>query len=431
MNFDKKIFAERICKKQKELRKWFTQRTQEAIPPLYCSVDLRDAGYKLSPVDCNLYPAGFNNICHKDQLEAQNVVKRYLNREMEARKLPPAKKILVLPESNTRNSFYIENLYSLVEILKGAGFETDIGWYPSLSSNQEVPNKLLSASEKKLIPKALTIKNHQLLASNTRPDLVILNNDFSDGYPSDLDTVIQPILPSHKLGWHSRKKSEHFNYYNELCAQICEILDIDPFHLQIQTTEVKNVHFNSGQGMDRVQDAVDSMLSDLRERYQRNSITQEPFVFIKNNSGTYGMGIMTVKSSDDLKDLNRRTKNKMSSGKSRSEIHSVIVQEGVPTATTVSKLTAEPVIYLIGCELVGGFLRTHSSRSANENLNSQGMVFKKLCMSDLPKLWESQIDDLDSMQVPENDPSLELVYGTVARLSALALGREILSHTRS
>ena len=34
----------------------------EHTPPFYSSVDLRNAGFKLAPVDTNLFPGGFNNL---------------------------------------------------------------------------------------------------------------------------------------------------------------------------------------------------------------------------------------------------------------------------------------------------------------------------------------------------------------------------------
>ncbi|MEK6705384.1 MAG: glutamate--cysteine ligase, partial [Bdellovibrionota bacterium] len=131
-------------------------------------------------------------------------------------------------------------------------------------------------------------------------------------------------------------------------------------------------------------------------------------------------------SGDELKQTNSRIRNKMSIGKNRLPIDSVIVQEGIPTATMVNRLAAEPVIYLCGCELVGGFLRTHAKKGIDENLNSPGMVFRKLCMSDL-----FSPDNYDSTQEipPDTDqntePVLELVYGSIARVSALATGMEL------
>jgi glutamate--cysteine ligase len=134
------------------------------------------------------------------------------------------------------------------------------------------------------------------------------------------------------------------------------------------------------------------------------------------------MGIMVVHSADEVLAMNRRTKNKMSVGKNRMQIQSVVIQEGVPTATLVDRLAAEPVIYLCGTELIGGFLRTNSERNTEENLNSQGMVFRKLCMSDLRSPDNESDEDL------KEEPILELVYGSIARISALATGRELLAH---
>jgi Glutamate-cysteine ligase. len=43
---------------------------------------------------------------------------------------------------------------------------------------------------------------------------------------------------------------------------------------------------------------------------------------------------------------------------------------------------AEPVVYLIGHNVVGGFYRVHSSRRADENLNSPGMHFEPLAFEE-------------------------------------------------
>jgi glutamate--cysteine ligase len=103
-------------------------------------------------------------------------------------------------------------------------------------------------------------------------------------------------------------------------------------------------------------------------------------------------------------------------------IQSVAVQEGVPTATLVDRLAAEPVVYLFGCELIGGFLRTNTEKGDEDNLNSQGMVFKMLCMSDLREIENEPDEEI------KKKPILEIVYGAVARVSALATGRELAVH---
>src|SRR6266566_2179445 len=44
------------------IEQWFRSRFRERPAPFYCSVDLRNSGFKLAPVDTNLFPAGFNNL---------------------------------------------------------------------------------------------------------------------------------------------------------------------------------------------------------------------------------------------------------------------------------------------------------------------------------------------------------------------------------
>lgn len=420
----KKQLAEKIEAHQRELWNWHMALAQEHAPPFYCSIDLRDSGYKIVPVDSNLYPAGFNNLCPDDLRAAPAVIRAQIDAASARLGHESPKRVLIVPESHTQNKYYIENIYFLKQIFLNAGFDTELGWYaPSDSSTIH----LTSASEKILHAQTIKIQNGVLSAGGFTPDLILLNNDFSGGYPKPLDSVTQPILPSHVLGWHSRKKSEHFKYYNQLAKEFADLIDIDPWSIQIDTEEVTPVNFNENEGIEKVALVAEKMLEKIRVDYLKREIEHEPFVFIKNNHGTYGMGIMVVQSKDELLQMNRRTKNKMSIGKNHRSIDSVAIQEGIPTATRFEKKgAAEPVIYLAGAELIGGFLRTHTEKSSKENLNAPGMIFKKFCMSDLRKL-----DDLEQLgeEVPvKRQPTLELVYGSIARLSALATAMELKAH---
>ena len=51
-----------ILDRQSRIEAWFRSQWRKAPAPLYASVDLRNAGYKIAPVDTNLFPAGFNNL---------------------------------------------------------------------------------------------------------------------------------------------------------------------------------------------------------------------------------------------------------------------------------------------------------------------------------------------------------------------------------
>lgn len=414
----KREIANKIRAKETQIREWYSTHAVASPPPLYSSVDLRDSGFKIVPVDSNLFPAGFNNVCAEDHRTAPPIFRESLISRASLEGVENPKRILIIPEFHTSNLYYLENLQSLRQLVENAGFEVRIGWISEPSITEDLLLKTISDKEVTASPLSVVDGKARL---NSRgeiftPDVILLNNDFSGGYPAILDGIAQPILPSYKLGWHTRKKSEHFKHYNRLAREFAEIAGFDPWIIQIESEEVGGVNFNEEVGIDRVADTAEAILKRTKDAYVAHGITTEPFVFVKNNAGTYGMGIMVAHSADEIRTMNRRAKNKMSVGKNKRAIDSMIIQEGVPTATLVDRLASEPVIYLFGCALIGGFLRTNTERGTEENLNSQGMVFRKLCMSDLRE---------DANETDDEDTSLEEVYGAVARISALATGLEL------
>ena len=329
-------------------------------------------------------------------------------------KLSVPEKIGIIPENHTENRFYLENLHHLQSILETAGFEVRILRLEALDSALH----LTTASEKPLVEYPLQVRSGQASTHDGwTPDWLVLNADFSGGYPELLDQVDQPKLPSHKLGWHSRKKSTHFTFYNQLAKEFAELIELDPWRIQIESESVDSVNFSDGTGMDRVAEASKKMLESIQTHYQERSIQRQPALFIKNDSGTYGIGVMVIHSAEEISSMNRRTKNKMSVGKNKSQIDRVIIQEGVPTTLTTDGSTSEPVIYMMGETLIGGFVRANRERDDMDNLNSQGMFFKKLCFKDLSDCLENE----DFSEIP----TLEAAYGVVAKLSALAAAMEI------
>ncbi len=53
---------QRILDSIPAIERWFRLEWMEHTPPFYTSVDLRNAGFKLAPVDTNLFPGGWNNL---------------------------------------------------------------------------------------------------------------------------------------------------------------------------------------------------------------------------------------------------------------------------------------------------------------------------------------------------------------------------------
>ena len=150
----------------------------------------------------------------------------------------------------------------------------------------------------------------------------------------------------------------------------------------------------------------------MRGHYARYGITADPYVYVKADSGTYGMGIMTVKSGEEMREVNKKNRNKMSVIKEGAEVAEVIVQEGVPTIDVVDSSPAEPMIYLVNAHLVGGAYRVNETRDALGNLNATGMRFARMCDND--EVVEA---------VPVSACSLS-AFGIVAGLASLASMRE-------
>ena len=53
---------QRIIDSMPATERWFRLEWMEHTPPFYTSVDIRNAGFKLAPVDTNLFPGGWNNL---------------------------------------------------------------------------------------------------------------------------------------------------------------------------------------------------------------------------------------------------------------------------------------------------------------------------------------------------------------------------------
>jgi glutamate--cysteine ligase len=44
------------------IESWFRNQWLKYPAPFYSSIDIRNSGFKISPIDTNLFPAGFNNL---------------------------------------------------------------------------------------------------------------------------------------------------------------------------------------------------------------------------------------------------------------------------------------------------------------------------------------------------------------------------------
>ncbi len=175
-----------------------------------------------------------------------------------------------------------------------------------------------------------------------------------------------------------RRKSNHFAAYDVVAGEFAQLIDIDPWLINPFFGRCGEVNFHERAGEECLASNVDFVLDKMRDKYREHGIDEQPYVVVKADAGTYGMGVMTVKDATEVRGLNRKQRNKMSVVKEGLEVHEVIIQEGVPTMEVVDGAVAEPVVYMIDRYVVGGFYRVHTERARDENLNAPGMQFAPL-----------------------------------------------------
>ena len=391
--------GERIARNQDKISLWIESHCRNIMVPLYSSVDLRFSEHKIAPVDTNVFPAGFNNLSERFCREASKLFHQYFYS-----RYPSARKILLIPELNTRNSYYWENVSVIKSILEDVDYEVRIG-----IANEEFVKEsasFLTASGRTIEAYCVFQENQMAMIEGFIPDLVMINNDFSEKCPKTLTNLRQPVLPPVQIGWHARKKDVHFEFYNGLCRELAAILEVDPWVMSIRTVLEQGVDFDSPEDRQRVSTKAEQVLREVRDDYSHRGLDHSPRVFVKSNSGTYGMAVTSVSSCREILEMNSRERKKMRVCKGGMPVRDIIVQEGVPTSLRVGQqLVAEPVVYMIQASVTGMFYRVNSTRGELENLNSRGMEFVPY-------------DSEDSGSIPA-------AFDLVSRVATLAAGYEI------
>ncbi len=400
---DHKQLHKKILDQCEEVTEWFAAKAKGLAFPIYSSFDIRDAGFKLGPVDANIFPAGFNNICKVDQDNAVDVAKEFLDSHYS----PDTKKIVLITEEHTQNPYYWDNVWVLKSLLEGAGRQVRL----AIPRTLEKPLELTSASGHKVTVFGADRSGDGIKIDGFVPDLLISNNDFSVDYEEWARGLTTPMNPPRELGWYRRRKDRFFRVYNQLAGEFAGMLDLDPWTLQVETALFQNFMVDDEQSRDQLASKADELYQRIKIKYKEKGIQREPFLFVKNNAGTYGLGVVQVKTPDEIKQWNYKLRKKMKAAKGGREVSEVIIQEGIPTTVLAEGgKTAEPVIYMIGCQLAGGFLRAHEQKDDQDSLNSPGAVYQRLCVSDL--------------EVKREGCPMENAYGWLAKLSFLSVALE-------
>lgn len=400
-----------FLERQGDIERWFRSQWLRSPASFYTSVDLRNSGFKLAPVDTNMFPAGFNNLSPDVESLCVHAVQSAAERLV-----PDCRGVLIIPEDHTRNQHYWQSIARLVRIWELAGFTVHIG---GLDPSVAEPRPVVLPDGSWLMREPVRRTGNRIELDGFSPCLILLNNDLSAGFPEILEDLDQPVTPPLTMGWSSRKKSTHFEQYDAVAGEFARSLDIDPWLINPLFRQCGEIDFQKREGEDCLATNVAELRMKIKAKYEQYGIDREPFIFVKADSGTYGMNIMAVHRPEEIHELNRKQRNKMSRGKGGGSVTNVLVQEGVYTFETWGSddAVAEPVVYMIDRFVVGGFYRVHTGRAHDENLNAPGMHFEPLAFAE-------PCSQPDKTKNPDDCANRFYAYGVVARLAALAAARE-------
>ena len=336
--------------RSKLVSEWFNDQYTKVPPLFYTSVDIRDSGYKIAPVDTNVFPAGFNNISPSLYEKIANEMANFL------RQYSVSKKILIIQENIDRNSFYDENIKVIKHLLEITGREVMVA---------------------RLDQNALSLTTDKLLITNDSftPDLILLNSDLTEGFPQVIQDCIQPIIPNPKFGWFARTKSFHFQHYQKILEKFCQDFSLDSFLLSAKFACCNDVDFFNKDSLLPLATKVDSLIAELSALYKKYQIDDAPIIFIKADKGTYGMGITTASNGDEVRNMGRNIRKKMHRIKSGIQNQDVLLQEGIKTILHHQNKVAECLTYLVNGNVADSILRFNDTKGPFDNLNRNGAQF--------------------------------------------------------
>jgi glutamate--cysteine ligase len=384
----------------------------EHTPPFYTSVDLRNAGFKLAPVDTDLFPGGYNNLTPEMLPLAVQAAMAAIEKIC-----PEAKNLLLVPERHVRNSSYLSSVERLVQVFTQAGLNVRLG---TLDPEVAAPLRIALPEGGELTIEPLHRTKRRLGLKDFDPCTILLNTDLAGGTPQVLENLHeQYLLPPLHAGWGVRRKSRHFQSYEEVAKKFAKLLGMDPWLINPMSARCGAVDLGTASGVEALRAQVDATLAKVRRKFKEYGIGEKPFVVVKGDDGRQGAGILTLRDPRELDDAVQRVRARLAAAGNDGTTVELLVQEGVPTYERINDAVAEPVVYMIDRYVVGGFYRAHAERGADESLSAPGSGFVPLAFA------ESQQLPRPGAKPGVSAPNRFYMYGVIGRLAMLAAAYEL------
>ena len=397
---------QRILDSMPAIERWFRLEWMEHTPPFYTSVDVRNAGFKLAPVDTSLFPNGWNILTPPMLPLAVQAAQAAIEKIC-----PEARNLLIVPDNHIHNTFYLSNLAQLRRVFQMAGLNVRIG---SISPDVKKSVTLDLPHGESITLEPVVRTKGRIGVKDFDPCTILLNNDLRAGVPGILEDLHeQYLLPPLHAGWSTRRKSAHAKAFEEVSKRFGKLIGADHWLINPMFDKCPDVDFSSDEGVRGLIAKTEALLAKIRKKHKEYGIKEKPFVVLKPDNGDPRMAILTVRDAQEIEGMRAY----FASGTAMT--FEVLLQEGVLTCERVNDAVAEPVVYMMDRYVVGGYYRIHPQRKVDENLNAPGSSFVPLAFSESTHLPQPGVKPGASA------PNRFYMYGVIGRLAMLAASYEI------
>ena len=403
---------QRVLDSMPAIERWFRLEWMEHTPPFYSSVDVRNAGFKLAPVATNLFPDGWHHLTQEMMPLAVQAAMAAIEKIC-----PEARNLLLIPENRSTSSSYLSSLAQLRRIFYMAGLNVRMGSIdPAIKKSTAFA---LENGETVTLEPVLRGKR-RLGVKDFDPCTILLNTDLAAGVPGILEEIHeQYLLPPLHAGWSTRRKSKHFKCYEEVAKRMGKLLGVDHWLINPLFDKCVGVDLLQDPGLESLASQADALLAKIRRKYKEYGIKEKPFIVVKTDDATPGLGVVIVRDAKELPALSLTVQARLGAGGLLGQSHDVLLQEGVLTRERINDAVAEPVVFMMDRYVVGGFYRIHPDTGVDENLNLPGSSFVPLAFEHSTHLPQP------GSKPGASAPNRFYMYGVVARLAMLAASYEL------
>jgi len=401
---------QRVLDSMPAIERWFRLEWMEHTPPFYCSVDVRNAGFKLAPVDTDLFPGGWHNLTPSMLPLAVQAAMAAIEKIC-----PEARNLLIIPENDVRSTFYLSNLAQMRRIFHMAGLNVRLG---SISPDLKKATTLKLPDGETLTLEPVIRTRGRVGVKDFDPCTILLNNDLVTGVPGILEDLNeQYLLPPLHASWSTRRRSTHFKTYEEVAKRFGKLIGVDPWLINPMFDRCGGVDLGTSDGIEALKARVDTLLAKVKKKYKEYGIKEKPFVVVKADNLGGSAGLMSVRDAKDVPAL--AAKACAVAGNPFHGTQELILQEGVLTLERMNDAVAEPVVYMMDRYVVGGFYRIHAERGIDEDLNAPGSSFVPLAFDQSTHLPQPGV------RPGASAPNRFYMYGVIGRLAMLAASYEL------